>query len=73
MGMAIDEARHHDPARRVYFHRVADRREVFHAARWPRLAQYAFGDENRPSAITPGRSNRFRNVVFSSRAASTAV
>lgn len=48
MGVAIDETRHHDPARRADFHRVAHRREVFHAARWPRLAQYAAADESRP-------------------------
>jgi len=48
VGVAIDEARHHNPACRVDFDRVVHRREVFHAARWPRLAQDASGDENRP-------------------------
>ena len=47
MGVAIDETRHHDPPRRVDFHRVAQRREIFHAARWPHLAQYAAADQSR--------------------------
>ena len=48
MGVAIDETRHHDPARRVDFHRVAHRRKVFHATRWPPPRGVRAADESRP-------------------------
>jgi hypothetical protein len=57
VGVPIDEARHHNPACRVDFDRVAHRREVS-TARWPRLAQDAVGDENDAQVVQPDSATR---------------